>query len=137
MKIRKLDGKNWGPSLCACEMAALGTTILALDRAQNSTAPSLPNSHEFQERCAAAIVALANQIVENVERHYVPETKRFRVQFDVKRVGNLEMTVEAETEEDAKNLVQNKLDAMERSELDGMKTDFLEAGVYEVEEVRE
>lgn len=134
MKIRKLTEDNWGGD--SLSMGALADVIVALNIAQTSTAPSLQDSKEFQGRCATAIVAIANQILGKVERFYAPETKRFRVTYDVKRSGVHTMEVDAETEEDARNLVQNKLSQMESGEFDDMKTDFLAAEVFESEEVK-
>lgn len=70
------------------------------------------------------------------EAHLEPKKRRFRVEYDVKRSGNHSMEVEAETEEDARNMVQNKLDQMEDSEFDDMRTDFLAADVFDAEEVK-
>lgn len=55
----------------------------------------------------------------------------------MKRVGNHMMEVDAETKEDAENLVQNKLDQMENREFDDMKTEFLAAEVFDSEEVKD
>lgn len=74
-------------------------------------------------------------MLERIEHNYRKDLKRFRVSFDVKRVGNHMMEVDAETKEDAENLVQNKLDQMENRELDDMKTEFLAAEVFDSEEV--
>ena len=134
MKVRKLAKDVFGDDSAA--IGALANVVCALDIARNSTAPSLKDSGEFQERCATAIVAIADNILGKIERNYAPEMKRFRVTFDVKRSGVRSMEVDAETEEDAKDLVQDKLEQMEESEFDGMKTDFLAADVFETEEVR-
>lgn len=130
MKIRKLAVDALG-----CDAAALANVIVALDVARRSTAPSLDGSGEFQDRCATAIVAIADRILERIERNYEKDLKRFRVSFDVKRVGNHTMEIDAETKEDAEASVQNKLDQMSARELGDMKTDFLAAEVFDSEEV--
>lgn len=134
MKIKKLKC-DWGGD--ALSVGALADVIVALNVAQNSTAPSLDGSCEFQARCSTAIVALADHILEKIEKNYVPDMKRFKVTFDVKRSGVHTMEVDAETEDDAKDLVRNKLEQMEASELDDMKTDFIAAEVFESEEMGE
>ena len=118
-------------------LGALANVIVALDVARRSTAPSIDGSGEFQDRCATAIIAVADQILEKVERNYEQDLKRFRVSYDVKRAGNHTMEVDAETKEDAENLVQNKLDQMENREFDDMKTEFLAAEVFDSEEIRD
>ena len=135
MKIRKLAVDALRGDAVA--LGALANVIVAIDVARRSTAPSLDGSGEFQDRCATAIVAVADQILERIERNYRQDLKRFRVSFDVKRVGNHMMEVDAETKEDAENLVQNKLDQMENRELDDMKTEFLAAEVFDSEEVKD
>ena len=135
MKVRKLAKDVWGDDSAA--IGALANVIVALDVAQNSTAPSLDGSCEFQARCSTAIIALADSILEKIERNYAPGMKRFRVTFDVKRSGVHTMEVDAETEDDAKDLVQSRLEQMEASEFDDMKTDFLAADVFEAEECRD
>lgn len=134
MKIKKLKC-DWGGD--ALSVGALADVIVALNVAQNSTAPSLDGSCEFQDRCSTAIVALADHILEKIEQNYAPDMKRFKVTFDVKRSGVHTMEVDAETEDDAKDLVRNKLEQMEASELDDMKTDFIAAEVFESEEMGE
>lgn len=130
MKIKKLKGDWSGDTLAMCQM------INALDRARIVSNACADNA-DFQNRCTDAIVALASRVLEDsVELSYEPEMKRFRVTYDVKRSGVHTMEVDAETEEDAKNLVQSRLERMEESEFDGMKTDFLAAEVFEAEEVR-
>ena len=133
MKIKKLKC-DWGGD--ALSVGALADVIVALDVAQNSTAPSLDGSCEFQARCSTAIVALADHILEKIEQNYAPDMKRFKVTFDVKRSGVHTMEVDAETEDDAKNLVRNKLEQMEASELDDMKTDFVDSDVFDAEEIK-
>ena len=135
MKIRKLEKDVSGDDSAA--LGALANVVVALDVARRSTAPSLDGSGEFQDRCATAIIAVANHILEKIERNYRQDLKRFRVSFDVKRVGNHMMEVDAETKEDAENLVQNKLDQMENREFDDMKTEFLAAEVFDSEEVKD
>lgn len=135
MKIRKLEKDVSGDDSAA--LGALANVVVALDVARRSTAPSLDGSGEFQDRCATAIIAAANHILEKIERNYRQDLKRFRVSFDVKRVGNHMMEVDAETKEDAENLVQNKLDQMENREFDDMKTEFLAAEVFDSEEVKD
>ena len=135
MKIRKLEKDVLGDDSAA--LGALANVVVALDVARRSTAPSLDGSGEFQDRCATAIIAVANHILEKIERNYRQDLKRFRVSFDVKRVGNHMMEVDAETKEDAENLVQNKLDQMENREFDDMKTEFLAAEVFDSEEVKD
>ena len=134
MKIKKLKC-DWGGD--ALSVGALADVIVALNVAQNSTAPSLDGSCEFQSRCSTAIIALADHILEKIEQNYAPDMKRFKVTFDVKRSGVHTMEVDAETEDDAKNLVRNKLEQMEASEFDDMKTDFIAAEVFESEEMGE
>lgn len=134
MKIKKLKC-DWGGD--ALSVGALADVIVALNVAQNSTAPSLDGSCEFQNRCSTAIIALADHILEKIEQNYAPDMKRFKVTFDVKRSGVHTMEVDAETEDDAKNLVRNKLEQMEASEFDDMKTDFVAAEVFESEEMGE
>ena len=134
MKIKKLKC-DWGGD--ALSVGALADVIVALDVAQNSMAPSLDGSCEFQARCSTAIIALANHILEKIEKNYAPDMKRFKVTFDVKRSGVHTMEVDAETEDDAKDLVRNKIEQMETSELDDMKTDFIAAEVLESEEMGE
>ena len=133
MKIKKLKC-DWGGD--ALSVGALADVIVALDVAQNSTAPSLDGSCEFQARCSTAIVALADHILGKIEQNYVPDMKRFKVTFDVKRSGVHTMEVDAETEDDAKDLVRNKLEQMEASELDDMKTDFIDSDVFDAEEIK-
>ena len=135
MKIRKLEKDVSGDDSAA--LGALANVVVALDVARRSTAPSLDGSGEFQDRCTTAIISVANHILEKIERNYRQDLKRFRVSFDVKRVGNHMMEVDAETKEDAENLVQNKLDQMENREFDGMKTEFLAAEVFDSEEVKD
>ena len=135
MKIRKLEKDVSGDDSAA--LGALANVVVALDAARRSTAPSLDGSGEFQDRCATAIIAVANHILEKIERNYRQDLKRFRVSFDVKRVGNHMMEVDAETKEDAENLVQNKLDQMENREFDDMNTEFLAAEVFDSEEVKD
>lgn len=135
MKIRKLEKDVSGDDSAA--LGALANVVVALDVARRSTAPSLDGSGEFQDRCATAIIAVANHILEKIERNYRQDLKRFRVSFDVKRVGNHMMDVDAETKEDAENLVQNKLDQMENREFDDMNTEFLAAEVFDSEEVKD
>ena len=134
MKIKKLKC-DWGGD--ALSVGALADVIVALNVAQNSTAPSLDGSCEFQNRCSTAIIALADHILEKIEQNYAPDMKRFKVTFDVKRSGVHTMEVDAETEDDAKDLVRNKLEQMEASEFDDMKTDFIAAEVSESEEMGE
>ena len=134
MKIKKLKC-DWGGD--ALSVGALADVIVALNVAQNSTAPSLDGSCEFQNRCSTAIIALADHILEKIEQNYAPDMKRFKVTFDVKRSGVHTMEVDAETEDDAKDLVRNKLEQMEASEFDDMKTDFIAAEVFESEEMGE
>ena len=133
MKIKKLKC-DWGGD--ALSVGALADVIVALNVAQNSTAPSLDGSCEFQNRCSTAIIALADHILEKIEQNYAPDMKRFKVTFDVKRSGVHTMEVDAETEDDAKELVRNKLDQMEASELDDMKTDFIDSDVFDAEEIK-
>ena len=135
MKIRKLEKDVSGDD--SASLGALANVVVALDVARRSTAPSLDGSGEFQDRCATAIISVANHILEKIERNYRQDLKRFRVSFDVKRVGNHMMEVDAETKEDAENLVQNKLDQMENREFDDMKTEFLAAEVFDSEEVKD
>ena len=135
MKIRKLEKDVSGDDSAA--LGALANVVVALDVARRSTAPSLDGSGEFQDRCMTAIISVANHILEKIERNYRQDLKRFRVSFDVKRVGNHMMEVDAETKEDAENLVQNKLDQMENREFDDMNTEFLAAEVFDSEEVKD
>ena len=135
MKIRKIKEDAWGDDFSA--IGALANVIVALDVARSSTAPSLDGAGEFQNRCATAIVAVADRILERIERNYEKNLKRFRVSFDVKRVGNHTMDVDAETKEDAENLVQNKLDQMENREFEDMKTELLAAEVFDSEEIKD
>ena len=134
MKIKKLKC-DWGGD--ALSVGALADVIVALNVAQNSTAPSLDGSCEFQNRCSTAIIALADHILAKIEQNYAPDMKRFKVTFDVKRSGVHTMEVDAETEDDAKDLVRNKLEQMETSELDDMKTDFIDTDVFDAEEMGE
>ena len=134
MKIKKLKC-DWGGD--ALSVGALADVIVALNVAQNSTAPSLDGSCEFQNRCSTAIIALADHILGKIEQNYAPDMKRFKVTFDVKRSGVHTMEVDAETEDDAKDLVRNKLEQMETSELDDMKTDFIDTDVFDAEEMGE
>ena len=130
MKIKKLKGDWRNDAMVMCQ------TISALKTARDVSMGAADNG-DFQVRCSNAIFALANRLMEEqVERFYEPDMKRFKVTFDVKRSGVHTMEVDAETEEDAKNIVQNRLKQMEESEFDGMKTDFLDAEVFESEEVR-
>lgn len=133
MKIRKLKKDVWGDD--STSIGALANVIVALETARGLTSPSLDGSVEFRDRCATAIIAVANHILEKIERNYRQDLKRFRVSFDVKRVGNHMMEVDAETKEDAENLVQNRLDQMENREFNDMKTEFLAAEVFDSEEV--
>ena len=135
MKIRKLEKDVSGDD--SASLGALANVVVALDVARRSTAPSLDGPGEFQDRCATAIIAVANHILEKIERNYRQDLKRFRVSFDVKRVGNHMMEVDAEPKEDAEDLVQNKLDQMENREFDDMKTEFLAAEVFDSEEIKD
>lgn len=131
MKIKKLKGDWRNEAMLMCQ------TIGALKTARDVSMGVADNA-DFQVRCSSAIFALANRLMEeHVERLYAPETKRFRVTYDVKRSGVHTMEVDAETEDDAKNLVRNKLEQMEASEFDDMKTDFIAAEVFESEEMGE
>ena len=134
MKIRKLNEINWGGD--SLSMGALADVIVALDIAQNSTAPSLPDSKEFQGRCATAIVALASQILDKVERYYAPETKRFRVTYDVKRSGCHAMEVEAKDEDEAEQIALHRLEDTDEACLDGLETEIVATDVVEAVEVR-
>ena len=132
MKIRKLKGDWRNEAMLMCQ------TIGALETAMNRVAPTVKDRDDFQRRCADAILALANRLMEeHVEKFYEPDMKRFKVTFDVKRSGVHTMEVDAETEDDAKDLVRNKLDQMEASELDDMKTDFIDTDVFDAEEMGE
>lgn len=131
MKIKKLKGDWRNDAMVMCQM------IVALKEAR-AVSSACMGCEEFQSRSADAILALANRLMEeHVEKFYEPDMKRFKVTFDVKRSGVHTMEVDAETEDDAKNLVRNKLEQMEASEFDDMKTDFIAAEVFESEEMGE
>lgn len=139
MKIRKLKGdqcvnddvlaSSYDDVVAMCQM------ITVLKEARD-VSQSIRESEDFQGRCNDAIIALANKVLEtHVEKFYEPDTKRFRVAYDVKRSGVHTMEVDAETEADATNVVRAKLLKMKYSEFDGMKTDFIAADVVEAKEM--
>ena len=135
MKIRKIEGIDKSKKLCLAEMSAIGTTILALDRAQNSTAPMLANSKGFQLRCANAIIALANTVLEDIESRYAPETKKFKVSYDVKRSGVHTMVVEARDSREARAIAERELGRMPEDEFQKLNTEFVACDVVDSEEV--
>lgn len=90
----------------------------------------------LHERCRRVLVANALHILQREESWLVddPAKKRFRVTYGVRRSGSQDMVVEAETEEEARNLVQGILNKSGASSFDKVKTEFVAAEVYEANE---
>lgn len=132
MKIRKLK-ENPHASGQLCDMIAALTTAREISA-------SVKDAAEFQGRCVDAILALGNQLlVEYVEPLYVPETKRFKVTYDVKRSGTGELVVEAKDEAEAKAKAESLLrnDPLVHETLDDLPTDFVAADIVEAKEYRD
>lgn len=133
MRIRKLkDDWNYGIPVM-CQM------IIALKEAR-AVSPACMGSGEFQSRSADAILALADKLMEDhVERFYEPETKKFKVTYDVKRSGTGELVVEAKDEAEAKAKAESLLrnDPLVHETLDDLPTDFVAADIVEAKEVRD
>lgn len=134
MKIKKIENLE-SHKLCLSEMSAVAQVILALDKARSSTAPVVEDPGEFQRRCSDAIIALADMVLGDVESHYAPEKRRFRVTYEVKRSGTHSMEVEADSPEAAERAAQASLDRNDM--LDELHTEVLAADVRDVEEAGE
>lgn len=90
----------------------------------------------LHERCRRVLVANTLHILQREESWLVEELKkrRFRVTYDVNRTGSQDMVVEAENDAEARNLVQSILDKSGASSFDNVKTEFVDAEVYEAKE---
>lgn len=90
----------------------------------------------LHERCRRVLVANVLHILKREESWLVeePEKKRFRVTYDVKRSGSQDMVVEAETEEEARSVVQDILNKSDASSFANVHTEFIAAEVYEANE---
>lgn len=134
MKIRKIEGIDKSKKLCLAEMAAIGQTIVALKEARAVSA-AYQGPGEFRGRCADAIVALANTVLEDVESRYAPETRAFKVTFDVKRSGCHVMVVNAADEAEARQIALHRLEDTDDAILDQMKTEVVATDVVDAVEV--
>ena len=129
MKIRKLKGDWRNEAVLMCQ------TITALKVARD-VSMGVPDNADFQNRCTDAVVALANRLMEeHVERFYEPETKKFKVTFDVQRSGTFSTVVEAKDEAEAKSIARNAVGRITDVHFDEVPTEVVATNVVNAEEV--
>lgn len=90
---------------------------------------------KVRERCDAAIQALGAVELRRVESLYLPETKKFKVSFDVKRSGVHTMVVEATDSADAKAKAERRIATMDEDEFQSLGTEFVGVDVVDSDEV--